>query len=224
MSKVKVVLVTAALCLVIAGPARAVGDPAPDQHGLTTAGGSQVPSIAQGVTSSPTPTQQPSAAAQPGASPEPTASPLASSSTGPAAQPSEEATQRALEAGFAKGEGKAADLHGVADSLYKGKWFSAKAEDKRRCIVRKETGGNYESVSSGGDYRGAYQMSRPLAVGAAWMMQAEVRKEFGAEAVATVEKLRDIPTQKWNRYWQDRAFWTIWRNGSGSDHWRVRGC
>ena len=24
----------------------------------------------------------------------------------------------------------------------------------------------------------------------------------------------------WNRYWQDRAFWTIWRKGKGSFHWR----
>ena len=223
MRKVKVVLVSAALCLGIAGPARAAGDPAPDQHGVTTVGSSQAPIAAQTVTAAATPTPQPSVIAQPG-SPAPTANPVTSPAVSPAAQSLDEPTQRALEAGYAKGEGKAADLHGVADSLYKGKWFSAKAEDNRRCIVRKETGGNYESVSSGGDYRGAYQMSRALAVGAAWMMQAEVKKEFGAEAAAAVDKLRDIPTQKWNRYWQDRAFWTIWRNGSGSDHWRVRGC
>jgi len=138
--------------------------------------------------------------------------------------PVDEATQRALELTYAKGESKASDLHGVMESLYKGKWFNAKDEDTRRCIVRKETGGNYESVSSGGDYRGAYQMSRPLAVGASWMMQSEVRKELGADTAAAVEQLRDLPLQRWNRYWQDRAFWTIWRNGAGSDHWHVRGC
>ena len=130
----------------------------------------------------------------------------------------------AVESTYAKGQGKATDKHGVAPSLYTGKWYSKKAERKRRCIVRKETGGNYNSVSSNGRYRGAYQMSRSLAVGAAWMMQPEVKKELGAQAAATVAKLRKIPTQKWNRYWQDRAFWTIWRNGHGRSHCRVRGC
>ena len=220
MRKVQVVLATASLCLVIASPARAAGDPAPGQHGLSVAAGSPapivVPAAAPVPVPTPTPTPTPTVAAQPPASPD--------LSTSPAVAPIDEPAQRTLEAGYAKGEGKAADLHGVADSLYKGKWFSVKAEDNRRCIVRKETGGNYESVSSGGDYRGAYQMSRALAVGAAWMMQGEVKKEFGTEAAAVVDKLRDIPTQKWNRYWQDRAFWTIWRNGSGSDHWHVRGC
>lgn len=224
MRKAKVMLVTAAACLVVAGPAQAAGDPAPDQHRRAASESSQAPTVTPTVPAAPTPTPQPSVATQPAASPATTANPLVPPADSPAAPPVDEPTQRALEAGYAKGEGKAADLRGVADSLYKGKWFSVKAEDNRRCILRKETGGNYESVSSGGDYRGAYQMSRPLAVGAAWMMQAEVRKELGAQAAATVEKLRDIPMQKWNRYWQDRAFWTIWRNGSGSDHWRVRGC
>jgi len=223
MRKVKVVLVTASLCLVIAGPAQAIGDPAPEQHGLSSAAGSPAPmATAPASVSAPTPTPTPTSTPTQAVAAQPTTSPDAAAGQG--AAPIDEPAQRALEAGYAKGEGKAADLHGVAESLYKGKWFSAKAEDNRRCIVRKETGGNYESVSSGGDYRGAYQMSRALAVGAAWMMQAEVKKEFGAEAAAVVDKLRDIPTQKWNRYWQDRAFWTIWRNGSGSDHWHVRGC
>jgi hypothetical protein len=32
--------------------------------------------------------------------------------------------------------------------------------------------------------------------------------------------------QQWNRYWQDRAFWTIWRDGRGKSHWvnGVRKC
>ena len=133
-------------------------------------------------------------------------------------------TRLAVESIYAQGQGKATDKHGVAQSLYTGKWYSKKAERKRRCIVRKETGGNYNSVSSNGRYRGAYQMNRSLAVGATWMMQPEVKKEFGAQAAATVAKLRKVPTQKWNRYWQDRAFWTIWRNGHGRSHWHVRGC
>lgn len=154
--------------------------------------------------------------------------PAPSATAAPASSPTPNAptlTNRlAVESTYAKGAGKATDKHGVAQSLYTGKWYSKKAERKRRCIVRKETGGNYNSVSSNGRYRGAYQMSRPLAVGATWMMQPEVKKEFGAKAAAVVAKLRKVPTQKWNRYWQDRAFWTIWRNGSGRSHWPIRGC
>jgi hypothetical protein len=69
-------------------------------------------------------------------------------------------------------------------------------------------------------------MSRPLAIGATWMMQKEVRREMGKEGLAIVRSLRDMPTQQWNRYWQDRAFWTIWRNGKGRSHWRsdIRKC
>ena len=40
---------------------------------------------------------------------------------------------------------------------------------------------------------------------------------------AILEALRKIPASKWNRYWQDRAFWTVWRNGDGAGHWRGGG-
>jgi hypothetical protein len=90
-------------------------------------------------------------------------------------------------------------------------------EDVRRCITLRESHANYRA--SNGTYFGAYQMSAALADGAAWMMQAEVRKEMGAEGVKIVEALRRTTPNNWNRYWQDRAFWTIWRSGSGAHHW-----
>lgn len=154
----------------------------------------------------------------------PAPSPSASVTSAPSVSVPTLTNRLATESTYAKGLGKAGDRHGVAASLYTGKWYSKKTERKRRCIVRKETGGNYTSVSSNGRYRGAYQMSRSLAVGATWMMQPEVKKELGAQAALAVAQLRKIPTQKWNRYWQDRAFWTIWRNGQGRSHWPVRGC
>jgi len=131
-----------------------------------------------------------------------------------------------IELAFAQGEFKAGDRHGVMVSLYRGKWFMPKREKVRRCIVKRESGANYRAVSAGGRYRGAYQMSRRLAVGASWMMQREVRKGLGAEAEKIVIALRKKPTQQWNRYWQDRAFWTIWRHGKGKSHWRggAHGC
>lgn len=211
--KVSLVMLAVALSAVVASPAFAKGDPPPVLHGEVA----KAPVAAPTQAPVPVPVPVPSVAAtQPSAAP---------SSAAPAPAPViDEATQRALEITYAKGESRATDMHGVQDSLYKGKWFNAKDEDIRRCIVRRETGGNYESVSSGGAYRGAYQMSRSLAVGATWMMQTEVQKELGDESAAFVPPLRDNPTQTWNRYWQDRAFWTIWRNGTGAGHWRGSGC
>jgi hypothetical protein len=51
------------------------------------------------------------------------------------------------------------------------------------------------------------------------MMQREIREEFGQEGLAIVRALRELTPDKWNRYWQDRAFWTIWRDGEGKFHW-----
>lgn len=111
----------------------------------------------------------------------------------------------------------AGDLRGAELSLYQGKWFVEKQEDTRRCIIERESHANYRA--SNGVYHGAYQMSAALADGAAWMMQKEVRREIGDEGVKIVQKLRSMTPNNWNRYWQDRAFWTIWRNGEGRHHW-----
>ncbi len=86
-------------------------------------------------------------------------------------------------------------------------------EDVRRCIMLRESNGNYRATS--GTYHGAYQMSSALARGATWMMQKEVRKEMGEEGVKILQALRSTTPNTWNRYWQDRAFWTIWRDGAG---------
>ena len=125
----------------------------------------------------------------------------------------------AMELAFARGEGKAKDVHGFMESLYQGKWYMPKKEAVRKCIVDRESNFHYKAVSRGGIYRGAYQMNRALAIGVSWMMQKEVRKEMGDEGLKLVRALRSTKTQVWNRYWQDRAFWTIWRKGEGSRHW-----
>lgn len=217
MRKAVIAVITGGLCCVLAMPANAATsvEPAPSSAPVNT------------VPASPAPTAPASAAP---AKPTPAASTPPTTTTATTSEPQQSVSAPQLtnrlgvEATYALGQGKASDKHGVAQSLYTGKWFKAKFERKRRCIVRKETGGNYNSVSSNGQYRGAYQMSRSLAVGAAWMMEPEVKKELGAAAAATVAKLRKVPIQQWNRYWQDRAFWTIWRHGKGKSHWRVRGC
>ncbi len=118
---------------------------------------------------------------------------------------------------LARGDRQAADLLGFLPSLYQGKWFVPANEDERRCIMLRESHANYRASS--GTYHGAYQMSSALAVGATWMMQKEVRREMGDEGVAIVAALRETTPNNWNRYWQDRAFWTIWHAGSGAGHW-----
>ncbi|HEV8025550.1 MAG TPA: hypothetical protein VGP37_11765 [Candidatus Nanopelagicales bacterium] len=125
----------------------------------------------------------------------------------------------AIELSHALGSRDAQDMKGFEESLYRGKWYMPKKENIRRCIMDRESNHRYRAVSAGGMYRGAYQMNRELARGATFMMQKEVKKEM-PEAVTQVKKLRKIPTQQWSRYWQDRAFWTIWRKGKGKHHWR----
>ena len=123
------------------------------------------------------------------------------------------------ERNYARGLGLSKDRYGIRPSLYRGSWFSAKAEKHRICIAKRESHGNYKARSSGGVYQGAYQMNRGLARGATWMMQPAVRKQFGDEGVRILVKLRKTPVVQWNRYWQDRAFFTIWRDGRGKSHW-----
>ena len=127
--------------------------------------------------------------------------------------------ERMRELAYAVGIDPADDRRGIMDSLYRGEWYMPKRDDVRKCIARRESHGNYRAVSAGGDFRGAYQMSEALAIGATWMMQPEVRKEMGERGVDIVQKLRKTSIHKWNRYWQDRAFWTIWAKGEGRSHW-----
>lgn len=126
----------------------------------------------------------------------------------------------AIEMSHAFGSAQAQDMKGYERSLYQGKWYMPNKENIRRCIMDREANHNYRAVSAGGLYRGAYQMSRALAIGATHMMMKEVRREMGEPGELMLKQLRKIPTQQWNRYWQDRAFWTIWRNGNGKHHWR----
>lgn len=105
-------------------------------------------------------------------------------------------------------------------SLYKGKWFVKKHEKVRRCIRARESDNRYNAVSKTGRYRGAYQFSPELAVGAAWMIQDDLMRTVGkARARAIGVALRATKMNKWHPYWQDRAFWIIWNKGEGRSHW-----
>ncbi len=149
----------------------------------------------------------------------PVVSPVADSSTPIDAPASDEGNKKFANTSIAGlFTAQAKDLFGFMPSLYTGKWYMANKEGVRRCIILRESHANYRSTSS--IYHGAYQMTAALGDGAAWMMQKEVRNELGdSVGIHLMRKLRRTPVEKWNRYWQDRAFWTIWRHGHGAHHW-----
>ena len=116
------------------------------------------------------------------------------------------------------------DMRGVEPSLYRGRFFDASKESIRRCIVKRESEGQYDVRGGGGNrYFGAYQMSDALADGATHMMLKEHKKILGTKTARSLMKqLRATPPNAWPRYWQDAAFSTVynWESpGSGARHW-----
>jgi len=102
-------------------------------------------------------------------------------------------------------------MSGIRSSAYVGKYYSARHERTRRCIVRKESGGNYRIASRTGKYRGAYQFNSSLARSTASRMG---RSDLARK-----------PFNTWSRFEQDKAFWTVWNHGRGRGHWpTARGC
>jgi hypothetical protein len=133
------------------------------------------------------------------------------------------AAQQAKFAAFTTKSKATRDMRGIEKSLYRGKYYNATAESRRLCIVERESEGFYDVVNPGGNYFGAYQVSRDLARGATWMMLKEHKKLMGEKAAKkTLASLRAKPMNTWPRYWQDAAFHTVinWeRPLSGASHW-----
>lgn len=103
-------------------------------------------------------------------------------------------------------------------SLYRGRHYSAEFEELRKCIRWRESRNAYgQNV---GKYRGAYQLSPAMGVGAGWMIQRELRRSLTKAAAERVGvKLRSTPVNNWAPFWQDMAFWIVWDNGAGRSHW-----
>ena len=110
-------------------------------------------------------------------------------------------------------------LRGVFKSAYVGTYFDSRFEKKRMCIVKRESNGYYTVVSHGG-YYGAYQFNDGWRKGAASLMYKTLKKEVGAaNALRLVSALKARRINKWSRYWQDRAFWTVFNHGRGASNW-----
>jgi len=117
----------------------------------------------------------------------------------------------------------ALNMDGFLPSLYRGKWYSARWEQVRECIMHRESRHNYTAANKSSSARGAYQfLDRQWRDGLVWMMLEE-SKENKDGLRKQIRQLRNKPIHAWSRYYQDRAFFTAWRNGAGKKHWALQG-
>jgi hypothetical protein len=135
-----------------------------------------------------------------------------------------EPSQRSLHKEFRAAQSQqASDMRGIAPSLYKGHWHNPRFENFRRCIMQRESHGNYRAANRSSSARGAYQfLDSQWRDGLVWMMLTESRKT-GDGLEPEIRRLRSKSIQSWSRYWQDRSFWTAFRNGDGAHHWHYSG-
>lgn len=110
---------------------------------------------------------------------------------------------------------------GYEKSSYQGRWYDKRWESVRKCIGTRESHFQY-MMGSGPNIGGAYQFmaSDHWPVSLAWMMKKETRKNYGkAEANRMWRVLSSHEVNQWARFWQDQAFWVVWRHGAGKHHW-----
>lgn len=113
-------------------------------------------------------------------------------------------------------------MQGVEASAYRGDWFVAGHEAIRRCIVWRESRGRYGAKPWSSSASGAYQFIREPVwrKSLGWMLYPELKADLGPRAAKQIRaKLWATPIYNWGRYWQDAAFWTVWRKGAGRHHW-----
>lgn len=100
-------------------------------------------------------------------------------------------------------------INGMKPSAWRGKYYYPKWELVRRCIVKRESEGEYYVVSHISSSAGAYQFIkfwRPI-----------LARMMGKPHLA------NVPINHWSRVDQDHAFWIIWNNGKGKSNWGPAG-
>jgi hypothetical protein len=112
----------------------------------------------------------------------------------------------------------AQDWKGYEPSLYTGEHYDTKWAQVRKCIMHRESRSNYRARSSISTASGAYQFLESWHISLTYMMIKESRSTKDG-LIDDIKALRSKPIEKWNRYYQDRAFYTAWDNGRGADHW-----
>lgn len=118
----------------------------------------------------------------------------------------------------------AEDLKGYEKSLYRGKYYHKDQERFRQCVMKRESHHNYRAANRSSSARGAYQfLDNNWRDGLVHMMLKESKKKDD-QLHKDLPELFDKPIHKWNRYYQDRAFFTALNyNGkwSGKKHWNA---
>jgi muramidase (phage lysozyme) len=91
----------------------------------------------------------------------------------------------------------------IPDSLYTGKWYNSAAESYRKCVVARESGGNYRANGRYGS--GAYQF-----IQSTWDHYADL---------AGLSRWVGVRPYKAPKKVQDHVFWRTYWNGKGRHHW-----
>jgi hypothetical protein len=119
---------------------------------------------------------------------------------------------------------EAKKLKGYKKSLYRGKYYHPDQEKFRWCVMKRESHHNYRAANKSSSARGAYQfLDSQWREGLSYMMVKESKKSDDG-LIANIRNLKGKPIHSWNRYYQDRAFFTALNyNGkwSGKKHWNA---
>lgn len=123
---------------------------------------------------------------------------------------------------------EAQDMKGWMESLYRGSWYDPANEDFRRCVMERESHFDYYASNPVSTAEGAYQFldggggKGTWRNGLVWMMLEE-SKRTGDGLQSEIRGLLNLRIDQWNRYYQDRSFWTAFRFGKGAKHWYLAG-
>ena len=118
----------------------------------------------------------------------------------------------------------AKDLKGYEKSLYRGKYYYKGQESWRKCVMKRESNYRYKAKNRSSSASGAYQfLDNSWRDGLVWMMIKESKKT-GDDLDPYLRDLFDVHITQWNRYFQDRAFFTALNfegKWAGKKHWNA---
>ena len=119
---------------------------------------------------------------------------------------------------------QAEDLKGSEKSLYRGKYYYKSQESWRKCVMDRESNFRYKAKNRSSSASGAYQfLDNNWRDGLVWMMIKESKKTDD-NLDPYLRDLFDVHITKWNRYFQDRAFFTALNfegKWAGKKHWNA---
>jgi hypothetical protein len=104
----------------------------------------------------------------------------------------------------------------VPTTNYRGVHYAKKWEPFRKCVVKRESKGDYQARNPRSSAAGAYQfLANKWRDSLVWMLLPE----FGAN----VRILNTVPLHKWPALYQDAAFFTVVATQNGWRHWYYSG-